>query len=130
MSAARSARSAPRRAASPCAACRVAIARSTLGGVGPELAGQHREESHAAPIGERVVGVGDRGDVGPLGRGVVALEEMGDDRADRRRVPIVEIGPDIERDARAAPAGPAAEAIEEATGWHHATMVHPPCAMH
>jgi hypothetical protein len=24
----------------------------------------------------------------------------------------------------------AAEPIEEATGWHSATIVHPPCAMH
>ena len=98
--------------------------------VGPEVAGEHREEADPAPVGERAVRVGDRGDVGALGRGVVALEQMGDDVADARRVAVVEIGPDVERDPGAAPAGAAAEAIEEATGRHHATIVHPPCAMH
>ena len=79
VSAARSARSAPRRPASPLRGMpRLAIARSTLAASVQNSRGQHREESNPAPVGERVVRVGDRRDLGPLGCGVVALEEVGD----------------------------------------------------
>ena len=59
------------------------------------------------------------------------LEEPVDDGPDALRVAFLEIGTDLEREfvtavARAAAAKP----IEEATGWHGATIVHPPCAMH
>ena len=73
---------------------------------------------------------GDRGHIGSLGRGVVALQQVGDDIAEPDRVAIVELGAHLERDpAAAAAARSAAEVIEEATGRHHATIVHPPCAM-
>jgi hypothetical protein len=60
----------------------------------------------------------------------MALEQVGYDVSNPRRVALIEIRSDLERDPRAAPAGVPAETIEEATGRHHATIVHPSCAMH
>ncbi len=98
--------------------------------VGPEVGGQHPQEPGPPLIRQGVVGVGDRRDLGPLGGGVLAFEQVGDHFADALRVSVVEIGGHIQRDPGPAAAGSTAEAIEETTGRHHATIVHPPCAMH
>jgi hypothetical protein len=100
-------------------------------GIGPEVACEHREESDATPVGERAVRVGDRRDISALRCRVVALEQASDDVADALRVAVFEIGADLERDRlTAATRAAAPELVEEATGWHSATIVHPPCAMH
>ena len=100
-------------------------------GVVPELAREQREESHATSVGERAVRVGDRRHVGPPRCRVVALEQPGDHRTDSLRITLLEIGSDLERGPMAAAARAAApESVEETTGWHSATIVHPPCAMH
>jgi hypothetical protein len=61
----------------------------------------------------------------------VPLEEPGDDCPDALLIAFLEIGADLERGSVTAVArAAAAKPIEEATGWHGATIVHPPCAMH
>ena len=101
------------------------------GGIGPEVACEHREEPNAAPIGERAVRIGDRRNIRPLRCRVVALEQASDDVADALPIAVVEIGTDFERDRLpAATRAAAPESVEKATGWHSATIVHPPCAMH
>jgi len=61
----------------------------------------------------------------------VALQQAGDDVVHALRVPLAELRPDLERGPlAAAPWTAAPESFEKATGWHSATIVHPPCAMH